>query len=428
MNQPAEPGGVPADRASRARRAPATVEEPATAQAPADGATAPPGRVQPGGDWWAKSPADGEAPPATEDAPAASGGAAEPEPASEEDPTAPAVPAAEGPSDQPLPAAGDAPAPAGAPGVEAPAAGEAAGAAWAVQMPSPREEPRPRKRGRRKGGAREQAAQAAEPAPAAEEAPDPEEAPAAERAPAGVAWAVRMPGVGEESAAEDARAAVQEPAVVEPEPVEPEPVEPEPVEPEQPAGEEPADGDGWAVRVKAAPQDVRPARRRSAPGRRRRLPRVPLRGLVAAVVVAVLLVGWLALRLRDDRAATVAREEAVAAARLHAPEILSYDYRHLDQDFAKAQADLTGKFKEDYARTTITVVKPVAVDNKAVVEARVVAASTIWARPGEAQVLLFVNQQTTTAKTKGPRVDLNRVRMTLEKTKRGWLVSNVEAL
>jgi Mce-associated membrane protein len=155
---------------------------------------------------------------------------------------------------------------------------------------------------------------------------------------------------------------------------------------------------------------------------------VPLRALVAAVVVAVVLVGWLALRLRDDRAATVAREQAVAAARLHAPEILSYDYRHLDQDFAKAQEHLTGKFKEDYARTTVTVVKPVAVDDKAVVEARVVAASTIWARPGEAQVLLFVNQQTVTAKSKGPRVDLNRVRMTLRRTERGWLVSNVGAL
>ncbi len=143
---------------------------------------------------------------------------------------------------------------------------------------------------------------------------------------------------------------------------------------------------------------------------------MPLRALVAAVVVAVVLVGWLALWLRDDRAATVAREQAVAAARLHAPEILSYDHRHLDQDFAKAQEHLTGKFKEDYARTTVTVVKPVAVDNKAVVEARVVAVSTIWARPGEAQVLLFVNQQTVTAKSKGPRVDLNRVRMTLRRT------------
>ncbi len=210
---------------------------------------------------------------------------------------------------------------------EAPAAEEAAGVAWAVQMPSPREEPRPRKRGRRKAGAREQPS-AEQAAPAAEPTPGPQDAPAAERAPAGVAWAVRLPGAEEESVAEEARASTEEPALAEEEPVEQE-LATETTE------EEPADGNGWAVRVKAAPQSVRPARRRSAPGRRR-LTRVPLRALVAVVVVAVLLVGWLALRLRDDRAATVAREEAVAAARLHAPEILSYDYRHLDQDFAKA--------------------------------------------------------------------------------------------
>lgn len=239
--------------------------------------------------------------------------------------------------------------------------------------------------------------------PAAEQAPPDGATPAPGRvAPGGDWW-------GTPPAAEGAPAAEQAPA-------------------RQAAAVEPAADDGWAVRVKAAPSSVRPARRRPAPAGLRRGTRVPLRALVAAVVVAVVLVGWLALRLRDDRAATVAREQAVAAARLHAPEILSYDYRHLDQDFAKAQEHLTGKFKEDYARTTVTVVKPVAVDNKAVVEARVVAVSTIWARPGEAQVLLFVNQQTVTAKSKGPRVDLNRVRMTLRRTERGWLVSNVEAL
>jgi len=239
--------------------------------------------------------------------------------------------------------------------------------------------------------------------PAAEQAPPDGATPAPGRvAPGGDWW-------GTPPAAEGAPAAEQPPA-------------------RQAAAVEPAADDGWAVRVKAAPSSVRPARRRPAPAGLRRGTRVPLRALVAAVVVAVVLVGWLALWLRDDRAATVAREQAVAAARLHAPEILSYDHRHLDQDFAKAQEHLTGKFKEDYARTTVTVVKPVAVDNKAVVEARVVAVSTIWARPGEAQVLLFVNQQTVTAKSKGPRVDLNRVRMTLRRTERGWLVSNVEAL
>lgn len=152
----------------------------------------------------------------------------------------------------------------------------------------------------------------------------------------------------------------------------------------------------------------------------------------AALGVGLLLIAgttaWLGHLVQQDRAGDAAREQALAAAKVHAPEILSYDYRHLDQDFAKAEAALTGKFRGEYARTTSTVVKPVALRSKAVVAADAVAASVIWARPDQAQVLLFVNQQTTSTKIKGPRVDLNRVRMTLRRTDGGWLVSNIEAL
>jgi Mce-associated membrane protein len=154
----------------------------------------------------------------------------------------------------------------------------------------------------------------------------------------------------------------------------------------------------------------------------------PVAVLCVAVLLAMVLVGWLALRLREDSAATAARGQVLAAARVHAPVILSYDYRRLDRDFAKAQALLTGRFKEDYGRTTARVIKPVAAGNKAVVDADVAAVSAIWVRSDQAQVLLFVNQKTTTAKTRGPRVDLNRVRMTLQKADGRWLVSNVEAL
>lgn len=43
-------------------------------------------------------------------------------------------------------------------------------------------------------------------------------------------------------------------------------------------------------------------------------------------------------------------------------------------------------------------------------------------------VLLFVNQVTKSTQVSGPRVDLNRVRMTLDRTSEGWKVSAVDAL
>lgn len=52
----------------------------------------------------------------------------------------------------------------------------------------------------------------------------------------------------------------------------------------------------------------------------------------------------------------------------------------------------------------------------------------VSASPDKAVVLLFVNQVTTSTQVTGPRVDLNRVRMTLTRTSAGWKVSAVDAL
>ena len=103
--------------------------------------------------------------------------------------------------------------------------------------------------------------------------------------------------------------------------------------------------------------------------------------LVAGLVVAVLLVtaGLLTVRARSADRAEQARTEAIAAAEATAVDVLSYDYRHLDRDFARAKAGLTGDFVDDYAKTTRTVVRPTATEVKAVVKAEVAASSVVRA-------------------------------------------------
>ncbi|MGW0209350.1 hypothetical protein ACWDZ8_27330 [Streptomyces sp. NPDC003233] len=154
--------------------------------------------------------------------------------------------------------------------------------------------------------------------------------------------------------------------------------------------------------------------------------------LVAALVVAAVL-GW---RYREGRQAEQARGEALSAAQKAAPAVLSYDYRHLDRDFARARALLTGHFRDEYGRTTKTVVAPTATKYHGVVKATVAtpadggapAASVVSATPDRAVVLLFVNQVTESTQVPEPRLDLNRVRMTLTRTSDGWKVSGVDAL
>jgi len=149
---------------------------------------------------------------------------------------------------------------------------------------------------------------------------------------------------------------------------------------------------------------------------------------VLVTVVLALAAGLLAVRARGEDRVERARSEALAAAEAHAVDLLSYDYRHLDRDFARAEKDLTGSFADDYAKTTHAVVRPTAEQVKAVVQADVAASSVVRAEPNRVVVLVFVNQTTTSTRLDGPKVDLNRVRLTLDRVGGEWLVSRVVAL
>ncbi|MCF1596137.1 hypothetical protein [Streptomyces muensis] len=174
------------------------------------------------------------------------------------------------------------------------------------------------------------------------------------------------------------------------------------------------------------------AEERGTPGHRRLLTAL-LGVLLVAGLVAVAVLGW---QYWEARRTETARNEAVAAARKATPVVLSYDYRHLDRDFTRARAHLTGDFRDEYGKTTKTVVAPTAKKYHGVVKATVAApasggspaASVVSASPDKVVVLLFVNQVTQSTQVSGSRVDLNRVRVTMEDTDDGWKVSAVDAL
>jgi Mce-associated membrane protein len=201
------------------------------------------------------------------------------------------------------------------------------------------------------------------------------------------------------------------------------------------------DEDGWDDPPEPSPEcfEEDPPQEEGEPGPgtagrhgRRRLLTAALCVLLLAGLVAATVLGW---RYREGVRAEQARGQALAAALQAAPVVLSYDYRHLDRDFAAARARLTGHFRDEYRKTTTTVVGPTARKYHGVVKATVAqptggspAASVISASADRAVVLLFVNQVTTSTQVSGSRVDLNRVRMTVALTSDGWRVSGVDAL
>ncbi|WP_426563116.1 hypothetical protein ACPPVT_19250 [Angustibacter sp. McL0619] len=154
--------------------------------------------------------------------------------------------------------------------------------------------------------------------------------------------------------------------------------------------------------------------------------------LLAALAVLLLLAvagaGAFVLLDRRAEAADQARGQAVRAASSAATRILSYDYRHLDADFAAGKALTTGAFADQYARTTGDAVKSLATQTKATVVAQVAATGVQRASAHQFVVLLFVNQTTTSNRLERPQVDQNRVEMTMVERDGRWLVSQVRGL
>lgn len=134
-----------------------------------------------------------------------------------------------------------------------------------------------------------------------------------------------------------------------------------------------------------------------------------------------------AQQLAADRALTEARTGALAAARTFAAELSTYDYRHLDSDFAAVLAHATGQFKTDFTKSSKDL-EPSITQYQATSSGIVSAAGVTDATTTTATVIVFVDQTVTNSNSPQPRVDRNRLRLTLTHGNAGWLVERVEIL
>ena len=153
--------------------------------------------------------------------------------------------------------------------------------------------------------------------------------------------------------------------------------------------------------------------------------------IVALALAAVSLVAAAAALLvgsggDDGRAIAAARSSALQAATERTTELTSYDHRTLDADTARVLATATGEFKADYTATSAQL-RPAFVSTQAVATAKVVAAGLESASADRAVAIVAVDQVITT-RGMSSRTERNRLRMTLVRPDRTWLVERVERL
>jgi Mce-associated membrane protein len=123
-------------------------------------------------------------------------------------------------------------------------------------------------------------------------------------------------------------------------------------------------------------------------------------------------------------------QAGLQAAKAEIPTILSYDYRSIAADIAKAKANTTGVFAKQYGQSAgklLTQAKQV----RAIVQATVGSAGVVSAAPRNVVVLLFVDQATVRQApgqgTPQTRIDQDRVVATMTNVNGKWKVSSLAA-
>ena len=167
-----------------------------------------------------------------------------------------------------------------------------------------------------------------------------------------------------------------------------------------------------------------------------RTARGPLPSLVSVVAAALCIpaaVGVVLLAAKSSHASdrNSARHDALAAAAGIARDILSYDYRTIDSDIARAQAETTGAFAADYARTTAQL-RAKATATHAIVQARVRDTGLVSASATRVVVLVFADQvsviRTDASAVPTTRLTPSAVQMTLTEVAGRWRVSALSAV
>lgn len=112
--------------------------------------------------------------------------------------------------------------------------------------------------------------------------------------------------------------------------------------------------------------------------------------------------------------------------------LLSYSPESLDKDFANAKSYLTGDFLNYYTQFTNDIVTPAAKQKNVKTTAQIArssdkdAAAVSELQPGSAEVLLFINQNTTSKENPDGAFAASSVKVGLTKVDGRWLISTFD--
>ncbi len=127
---------------------------------------------------------------------------------------------------------------------------------------------------------------------------------------------------------------------------------------------------------------------------------------------------------RVDHGNAAASTTVIDAASEGSVALLSYAPNSLDQDFANARSRLTGDFLTYYSEFADKFVAPAAKQKDISATATVVRAAPLDVQAGTAEVLVYLNQATTSRDNPEPAQAASAVKVGLTKIDGNWLISS----
>ena len=150
--------------------------------------------------------------------------------------------------------------------------------------------------------------------------------------------------------------------------------------------------------------------------------------LIAEAAVIAGLLAWVIVQYldsSDQHHLNSLRKSAASTAQEYALDFSTYDYQHLDQDFQTVTSHLAPSFRDSYTKTVASL-KAIVVQYKGSATATIQGVGVTSVNTKTAVVLVFLDQKVTNTNLKAPRIDTNRLQITLERTNGSWLMSDLQ--
>jgi Mce-associated membrane protein len=150
--------------------------------------------------------------------------------------------------------------------------------------------------------------------------------------------------------------------------------------------------------------------------------------LTGALIACCAFTSWfyLAVYQHDRQSSPAQADMAVKAASAGTVAVLTYKPNTSQSDFATAKAHLTGDFLNYYDQFTQQMVTPALQHSGVSTAASVIKAAVTDLRPDSADVLVFVNQSTSSTQHPEPNLTESSVKVGLRKVHGDWLISSFD--